>query len=435
MEFEDLTHEDILSAVMRAITDLEGTNLYTPGPYTITLKPLGALAIYIGADGQTYQRPYTLAIDGERVVATVGERVAVESRTLWVPLEDASAEAAFTFSGTLAERKTWKGRIFRAGSYPDKCGDVTPAHLREIVRNFPAGGVRVMSEHEESLIGMAMADDGARLVRVWTESGDSELHGEMAVPGWLAFGLRNIKKSVSVGLTAMKNGLREISLVLNPRVADAAVFAFAQTPAFNQFAEAHPALEATLRRYKDAPMHNKTSLKDRVKALFSRVPADQRGDLTEAELDAHFSETPAVAGTTPPPPPPVDSGLAQRVQQLESQIAEREAQFATQQRRHDALSFYEGLLQGGRAVPAQRDQIVAEFEAASIADASLNFSATDERSYVLQLKKRYEAVQPRFAVGGQRIDSGAGVPQPSGLGVFSEEDFARAGMAKQEVKK
>ncbi|MDQ3082153.1 MAG: hypothetical protein M3R07_08045, partial [Gemmatimonadota bacterium] len=368
---------------------------YTGGPYPITNRPLAdpPTVIYIAADYETYERPYTLAMVGEQVNAELGDRRQVEARTVWLPVVQEAATDAFSFDGgSLSSRKSWKGLIFRSGNYPDKCGEVSPENLRAIVASFPSGGVPVLSEHDDSLIGLAMHADGTRLTRVWTANGDTELHGEIETPGWLDYALRDIKKSVSIGLGYTKDFLREISLVLNPRISDAAVFAgraaiaFSATPAFQTLRSAHPGPAqqiVTLATAPDPAPARSTgqgnlpmNFRAKLSKAWSFLTPEQRAEigLTEAEINdpANFATAPEIE---------IDPATKARIARLESDNAASKKIAATQA----AHTFYADMLQAAKVVPAQKDALIALYtnlvpEGPSFSDTGESVVSTGEQA-------------------------------------------------------
>ena len=107
-------------------------------------------------------------------------------------------------------------RIFEAGEYPDKGITVTEADLDAIVSSFAECPVKV--EHADSPL-----DPLGTVKRVWRKG--RELFATLAFPEDLASFLerRGIKR-LSVGLLRDPLRLAEVSLVLSPRVAGAAMF-------------------------------------------------------------------------------------------------------------------------------------------------------------------------------------------------------------------
>lgn len=107
-------------------------------------------------------------------------------------------------------------KIFEAGEYPDKELTVTEEDLDEMVGNFTETPVKI--EHTDSPL-----DPLGTVKRIWRKG--SELFARLAFPGDLAAFLkrRGIRK-LSVALYRNPLRLAEVSLVLSPRVADAAMF-------------------------------------------------------------------------------------------------------------------------------------------------------------------------------------------------------------------
>jgi len=132
------------------------------------------------------------------------------------------APAALTFSGEeKGEEKAGEerhaeraARLLEAGDYPDKGLHLTEDDLDGIVARF-AAGVPVKVEHVDSPL-----DPLGHVKRVWREG--SALLGTLAFPEDLAAFLRRRGAAkLSVGLQRAPLALREVSLVLKPRVAGA----------------------------------------------------------------------------------------------------------------------------------------------------------------------------------------------------------------------
>lgn len=168
------------------------------------------------------------------------------SRPLVIDVPDESADAAFAFSegDPLGGRKQWSGPLFIEGDYGPK-GKYDAAKIAKIVENFPPEGVVVKDTHrraeQEGFLDALMRADQTKVVRAWYEDTPRgrELHGTFDAPVWLDYAARNATKKVSIGLDPTGERLQEVSLVLRPHVAHAAVFsereaafAFAQSDAF-----------------------------------------------------------------------------------------------------------------------------------------------------------------------------------------------------------
>ena len=107
-------------------------------------------------------------------------------------------------------------RLLEAGEYPDKALSLTESDLDDIVARFTAG-LPVKVEHMDSPL-----DPLGRVQRVWREG--NTLFGVLAFPEDLAgFLRRRGAAKLSVGLSREPLALLEVSLVLKPRVASAAL--------------------------------------------------------------------------------------------------------------------------------------------------------------------------------------------------------------------
>ncbi|MGI4791374.1 MAG: hypothetical protein ACRYFS_21305, partial [Janthinobacterium lividum] len=107
-------------------------------------------------------------------------------------------------------------RLLEAGEYPDKSLTLTESDLDGIVSRFTAG-LPVKVEHVDSPL-----DPLGRVQRVWREG--NALLGMLAFPDDLAgFLRRRGAGKLSVGLSREPLALLEVSLVLKPRVASAAL--------------------------------------------------------------------------------------------------------------------------------------------------------------------------------------------------------------------
>ncbi len=106
-------------------------------------------------------------------------------------------------------------RLLETGEYADKGLTVTESDLDGIIARFTAG-LPVKVEHLDSPL-----DPLGRVVRVWREG--NALLGLLAFPDDLAgFLRRRGAAKLSVGLTREPLALKEVSLVLKPRIASAA---------------------------------------------------------------------------------------------------------------------------------------------------------------------------------------------------------------------
>ena len=128
---------------------------------------------------------------------------------------EAPAPVAFAAEEMLCERPA---RLLETGEYPDKALTLTESDLDAIAARF-TGDVPVKVEHMDSPL-----DPLGQVRRVWREG--NALMGILAFPDDLAgFLHRRGAAKLSVGLSREPLALREVSLVLKPRVASAALMA------------------------------------------------------------------------------------------------------------------------------------------------------------------------------------------------------------------
>jgi hypothetical protein len=115
-------------------------------------------------------------------------------------------------------------KIFEAAVYEDKGVEVTEDDLDIIVANHTPVPIKV--EHTDTPLVLGS------LTKIWRIG--KELFGKLAFtkPAWALVEASDARK-LSVGLKKDKSALAEISVVRNPRVADAAVFAGAELLVFS----------------------------------------------------------------------------------------------------------------------------------------------------------------------------------------------------------
>ena len=125
------------------------------------------------------------------------------------------ALSALTFSEDVMTRER-PACLLEVGEYPDKALSLTESDLDGIVSRFTAG-LPVKVEHVDSPL-----DPLGRVCRIWREG--SSLLGVLAFPEDLdGFLRRRGAAKLSVGLSRDPLALLEVSLVLKPRVASAAL--------------------------------------------------------------------------------------------------------------------------------------------------------------------------------------------------------------------
>jgi hypothetical protein len=130
---------------------------------------------------------------------------------------DAPAVLAFSETEMVHERDA---KLLEVGAYPDKGLTVTEADLDGIVSRFSDAGAPIKVEHMDTPL-----DPLGRVQKVWRDG--NALMAKLLFPEDLAgFLRRRGVQKLSVGLSREKVGLAlaEVSLVLKPRVAAAAMF-------------------------------------------------------------------------------------------------------------------------------------------------------------------------------------------------------------------
>ena len=115
-----------------------------------------------------------------------------------------------------------EAKLFEAGSYPDRGIEVTEEDLDRIIANTSEAPVRI--EHS------ATPFDGALGVLKSVYRKGKELFGRLCFTeaAWELIKSANAKR-LSVAILKDKSGIAEVSLVREPRVADAAVFSEGDT--------------------------------------------------------------------------------------------------------------------------------------------------------------------------------------------------------------
>lgn len=121
-----------------------------------------------------------------------------------------------------------EAKLFEAGSYPDRGIEITEDDLDRIVRGTAYAPVRI--EHAPSPF------DGAMGVLKSVYRRGRELFGRLAFPraAWELIRQANARR-LSVAIRSDKSAIAEVSLVREPRIADAAVFAGGETVRVGEF--------------------------------------------------------------------------------------------------------------------------------------------------------------------------------------------------------
>lgn len=239
------------------------------------------------------------------------------------------------------------GLLFRAGEYPDKEFALTEDELLAAVTEFEP--VPVDLEHTDTVLSGKLGE----LRNVEAKGG--ELHGTVALPGWLNNLVGSDPLKVSCAWDRATKRLKALSLVLNPRVTDAAVMsAFAEFAGKRHSAADMEALQKIHDLTSDQGAECKTgearmSIVERLKKL---LKTDGAADEELAKVDAIFSD---------PAPDP-------RIKQLEDQIAAFKSDAAQAQAKSDAEKFV--LTARPRIKPVEEPALFALYQQALMDDAA-----------------------------------------------------------------
>jgi hypothetical protein len=301
--------------------------------------------------------------------------------------------AAFDAGGTVrrdGEHVIRRGLIFRAGDYPDKQFSAEPEDLWAACQGFTA--VPVDLEHTPTVL----QDKLGTLDKIELSANGQELYGEVRLPAWLDAVLDATERKVSCTWDRVTKRLVGLALVRTPRVTDAVLMA--------AFAgQRHSAKDAAdmqqihdLARGQGAACDPNDPTKGNDPMTDPQTTPEQTlmskffGWLTAGApaaptAPATFAAPPATLTTSPAPsapaaqPDPEKEALRQQIAQLRAQqIADRAAAFAGEQ------------LAANKALPAQRDALIAAYTAAAADDA--------------------EHGQAHFATGrGSRVDALAAI--------------------------
>ena len=280
--------------------------------------------------------------------------------TLEAPAALAFSEA--TAGGESAEERRSErvARLLEAGDYPDKGLKLTEADLDGIVARFAADspGVPVKVEHVDSPL-----DPLGHVKRVWREG--AALFGTLAFPADLAAFLRRRGAAkLSVGLQRTPLALREVSLVLHPRVAGAVLMGTTPTPR----PSLHPATEAL-----------------RLGAASGRGESEKADDSEVSDL--------ASSGPSPSCPPLPLAGEGRGVGASDPEIVRLRAEVA----RRDVDAQIAAFKAQGRLVPA--GEADARALLALGGEASVTLSAAPEP--VARVFRRFLEAQPPVVSFGE----------------------------------
>jgi hypothetical protein len=343
----------------------------------------------------TYQCPYTIA-DNK---VTIGTPTQVVKRTIYQPLVVVGAfslDGEAQFSGDTVIRS---GKVFECGDYPDKGFSLTEAEADAAITGFKS--VNNDLEHKRTILdGKLGSLSGLKRV-------GNELFGSVSIPKWLHEAVGNTPIKTSLAWDIAKKTIVGLGLVLNPRIADAQLVA-----AFN---------EASGLNSKEGIIVPKLTWFENLKALFS----DKK--LPEG-LEDFDPQTVRFAEEAPQPPKP-DAKPAEATTfskaQFDAQAArvtELEAELASKA----AVEFADAAITAGKAFPAERAALIAQFAQARKDDsagiACFAADGTTPTTRVVGLQSMIEA-RPSHGLTAEMI-SGIDPKNPPKLTVLSPADFS-----------
>lgn len=210
-----LSFGEIRSVVTTALRQKEGIG---QGQYLYPVDMYADSVVYeieggTGTAG-TFMRDYSISQDNGVFTVDLGEPSPVTSKRVYVPVKfDAEFDAPANFDG---EYVRVPAKLFELGDYPDKAFSLDEAEADNLtIPSF--ANVPLMIEHAPS------AFDGklGRVVKAWREG--SSIFGEIEIPKSLGTLFKDMKVKLSVGFDLVSKMAKEVSIVRNPRITDAAI--------------------------------------------------------------------------------------------------------------------------------------------------------------------------------------------------------------------
>jgi hypothetical protein len=300
-----------------------------------------------------------------------------------------------------------KGKIFEAGSYPDKQFDLTEEEMAQAVAEFQP--VPLDIEHITTPFDGKLGE----LASVSQEG--STLFGEVRVPRWLKDVLGDEPIKVSTTWDAATKTIKKLALTHNPRINDAALVAAfnksKHTTAHGQnaiqfihdYAASHGALcqpptdakmtakpeRQALQKIHDIAQENGAGCNAPISVLYSEEGSMEtmdapKGFMAElkAAMDRWFSREENVEN----PSPTTDTVEVEKIPKVDLYTLGLEA-----------AQFADKIISEARALPAQRDSIIALFNVARRSDlesGEVKFGESVVGSRVKELEGFFSAVTP-----------------------------------------
>jgi hypothetical protein len=344
-----------------------------------------------GMDGTLYQRSYTLA-DSD---VTWGQPAEVVAKTVY---QKVAEMAAFSIDGGTDDGDfvIRRGKVFEVGEYPDKAFSLSADEARAAVAapNDIEHRPSILDGKLGELRAVEMAEDGTGIV------------GSVAIPKWLNDTIGDAALKVSLAFDRATKRIAKNALVLNPRVADAALFgAYAEFAGRRHSADDQSSIQ-TIHDHAvkagatcAAEMHGgdmddakKVTVFDTLKALFTG--GDSSAPVTPPATPPARAEEPAVTDTT-------GTGAATAVnftQSPEYQAMQGElATMRAERIKEKAEAFADAEIAAKRALPAERATLVAAFADAAEDDAAHPRTVTFSANGAETTGTRVDALRARHA--------------------------------------
>lgn len=378
-----LSFDEIRAAVRTAVlaTLPQGTSAYLSDVYDST-------AVYAveAEDGSVryYQVGYEMS---GQTVKVLGPAVEVERRTEWVVVRGPEFSAAHVseLPDGSVEIVT---RLFELGDYPDKGFSLNEEEADDAVAAVNEQGAGVEIEHQRSVFTRADRFGVGRLVKAWRDG--RALFGVVRFQPWVRQALKGEQPSVSLGFTAQPKRIREVSLVLSPRIESAGLLA--------AFAEA----SAGPRR---GPVG--MDLLTNIRNLLRGAPPDQQRQAVKAvaaEFDAAPQAEPSVSMSE------IEQIVQREIAAFRSELAHVASQGTADQVARAVADFRAEAVASRRATPAAADALAKAYEAALLADGGGRVTFSHGRVVegpAAQAVRAALAAMPKLAFTEEAVKEGA----------------------------
>lgn len=314
----DLSDDDRRQLLVRALSAGNGLSY---DRYVRDVFPTYLVFKDYGSDG-LYRCDYTIADD---LAVTLGEPTEVVSRTVYEPVT-MSADGVYEEGGY---RIYPSSLLFEAGDYPDKNFTMTASELLAAASTYQSAAAKINLQHAPKMLVGKLGE-----VRdVWTPDQGKTMFGKVALPLWLDDQLTEAERRVSCEFDRKTKALTGLALTPTPRVEGAALMAAFQ--------------EAAPKEKKPVATKNPHPVIAAIAALFSKANVPQ-ADIDQALDTVVFSD-------------PSD-----QVQALQATVKDLQAGGIKAR----AEQFADSLIEGKRALPAERSGLVAAFTTAAEDDAA-----------------------------------------------------------------